>query len=216
MVYRRRPSSPLKTISSAKSLRCPGVYHRAAKGLTLLEVMIAMFIFMVGIVGVLAAMPTGINSALWVIFQDSAINLAHSKLSEFRRDRVDPAVDLKPMAGGYLPSSAGHSVPGMQEGTNTSPVDADGIPWRDFDHNPGDPYQYYDNITGYEWKVVVTDMANGSPPAGDPQPPLNYFFPINSAATSPIGLKKVSVTIRMRNTTREMRFSQLMFAYGQL
>jgi prepilin-type N-terminal cleavage/methylation domain-containing protein len=189
------------------------------KGLTLLEVMIAMFIFLVGIVGVLAAMPTGINSALWVIFQDSAINLSHSKFAEFRRDRADPGGGPQPnltaTAGGYLPAS-GVYTPGFQEPPNTSPMEADNIQWRDFAHNPGEPYQYYDNISGYEWKVVVTDMDNGVPPVTDPQPPAGYLYPVNSGAASPIGLKKVSVVIRMKSTTRQMKFSQLMFAWGQL
>lgn len=61
------------------------------RGLTLIECMLAMFIFMIGIVGVLAALPMGVNSATQVVMQDAAIHLAHSKFSEFRRDRVDPA-----------------------------------------------------------------------------------------------------------------------------
>ena len=181
------------------------------KGLTLLEVLIAMFIFLVGIVGVLAAMPTGINSALWVIFQDSAINLSHSKFSEFRRDRVDPAVDLIATAGGYLPTASGAPIPGKQEGYNTT-----GAPWRDFAHDPGDAYQYYDNIENYEWMVDVADVDNGAPPGSDPQPPPGYLYPVNSAGASSIGLKKVTITVRMKHTTRQMKFSQLMFAYGPL
>ena len=49
--------------------------RRRARGMTLMEVLIALFIFMVGIVGVLAALPTGVNAATWVIFQDAAIHL---------------------------------------------------------------------------------------------------------------------------------------------
>src|SRR5471030_2484590 len=95
---------------------------RGAPGLTLLEVMIAMFIFLVGIVGVLAAMPTAVSSATAVIFQDCAIHLSHSKFAEFRRDRADPAVDLQPSSGGYLPNGSGPYTPGKQEPYNAEPA----------------------------------------------------------------------------------------------
>lgn len=184
------------------------------RGLTLLEVMIAMFIFLVGIVGVLAAMPTGINSALWVVFQDASIHLAHSKFAEFRRDRVDPAVDLIATSGGYLPTG-GVYVPGTQEPPNVGTGDGD--PWRDFAHNPGDPYQYFDDIQKYEWRVEVADVDQGNGGAtAQPQAPAGFFYPTNVNTASSIGLKRVSVTIRMKGTSRELRFSQLMFAYGQL
>ena len=182
---------------------------RNSRGLTLLEVLIAMFIFLVGIVGVLAAMPTGINSATWVIFQDSAIHLSHSKFAEFRRDRVDPAVQLQPAAGGYLPAGA-TIVPGQQEPYNSS-----GAPWRDFAHSPGDTYQYYDDIERYEWKVEATQQIDNGLGSGDVPLPADYTFPTNSN-NSARGLRRVDITIRMKNTTREMRFSQFMYAYGQL
>ena len=194
---------------------------QAKRGLTLLEVMIAMFIFLVGIVGVLAAMPTGINSALWVIFQDASIHLAHSKFAEFRRDRVnlfagDPQPNLTPSGGGYLPSG-GSYVHGCQEPPNGSPPDADNIPFRDFAHDPGDPYQYFDDIQRYEWKVEMADIdaGNGGATAA-PQAPAGFFYPTTTAAASNINLKRVSITIRMKGTTRELRFSQLMYSYGQL
>jgi hypothetical protein len=178
-----------------------------------MEVIIAMFIFLVGIVGVLAAMPTGINSAEWVIFQDCAIHLSRSKFAEFRRDRIDPDPnngDLKP-GSTYLPGS-GTYVPGCQEPYNTN----DGNPWRDFASAPGQPYQYYPDITLYEWKVDVlsVDVGAGSVPTAPP----NYFFPVNTGTqtATPINLWLVSVTIRMKGTSREMRFSQYMMAYGQL
>jgi len=183
------------------------------RGLTLLEVIIAMFIFLIGIVGVLAAMPTGINSATWVIFQDSAIHLAHSKFAEFRRDRVDPAVDLKPSAGGYLPTNTPY-VAGKQEPFNT-----DGDPWRDFAHSSvtGDPYQYFEDIDRYEWSVDATQAVdNGKGVAGDVPVPANFYFPANTGTTSLIQLYRVDINIRMKGTTRQMRFTQYMYSYGQL
>ena len=183
--------------------------RRTPRGLTLLEVMIAMFIFLVGIVGVLAAMPTGINSATWVIFQDSAIHLSHSKFAEFRRDRVDPAVHLQPSAGGYLPSNPVY-VPGNQEIYNT-----DGAPWRDFAHGPGDPYQYFEDIDRYEWCVDATQLVDNGAGTGDIPVPAAFFYPTYTN-NSRIGLFRVDVTIRMKSTTRQMRFTQYMFSYGQL
>lgn len=186
----------------------------APRALTLLEVIIAMFIFLVGIVGVLAAMPTGINSAEWVIFQDCAIHLSRSKFAEFRRDRVDPdpnTGDLQPKPGGYLPTT-GTYVPGMQE-----PFNSDGDPWRDFAAAPGQPYQYYPDIDRYEWRVECQSVDGG--PGTLPVAPVNFVYPINSATptqATPICLWRVSITIRMKGTSREMRFSQYMFAYGQL
>src|SRR5690348_5952040 len=120
---------------------------RRSAGMTLLEVMIAMFIFLVGVLGVLASVPTGINAAATVILQDAAIHLAHSKFAEFRRDRIDPNVDLDASSGsGYLPASG--YTPGKQE-----PINATGAPWRDFAHDPGQPYEFFDDIQKYEWSV---------------------------------------------------------------
>jgi hypothetical protein len=182
------------------------------RGLTLLEVIIAMFIFLVGIVGILAAMPTGINSAEWVIFQDCAIHLSRSKFAEFRRDRIDPDPslgDLKPTPGGYLPTTGAYT-PGKQEPYNT----LDGDPWRDFASAPGQTYQYYPDIDRYEWKVesVPVDAGAGAVPSA----PANYFFPVSSPNPTALNLFQVSISIRMKGTTREMRFSQYMMAYGQL
>jgi prepilin-type N-terminal cleavage/methylation domain-containing protein len=183
--------------------------RKNARGLTLLEVMIAMFIFLVGIVGVLAAMPTGINSATWVIFQDAAIHLSHSKFAEFRRDRVDPAIDLAPSGGGYLPSSSGGFTPGQQE-----PINENGAPWRDFASAPGQTYQYFDDIARYEWRVETADIDNGT--VGSPATPPNFFFPVAASSATALALKRVSIVIRMKRTTREMKFTQYMYAYGAL
>src|SRR6185503_16065029 len=104
---------------------------RANRGVTMMEVLIALFIFMVGIVGVLAAIPTGVNSAEWVIFQDAGIHLAHSKFTEFRRDRADPFVDLVD-GSSYMPGTiGGANTPGVQENKNGNPGN-----WRDFAHAP--------------------------------------------------------------------------------
>ena len=188
-------------------------HARGAPGLTLLEVMIAMFIFLVGIVGVLAAMPTGVSSATAVIFQDCAIHLAHSKFAEFRRDRVDPAADLTPSASGYLPNGSGPYTPGKQDPYNAEP--ADPFQWRDFAAAPGQTYQYFDDIWKYEWRVETgfVDLGAGAAPTA----PAGTFFPVNAGTANPqFPLYRVSIVIRMKHTTREMKFTQYMYAYGPL
>ena len=180
------------------------------RGLTLLEVLLAMFIFVVGILGVLAALPTGVNSATWVIFQDAAIHLSNSKFAEFRRDRVDPAVDLQ-SGSAYLPGS-GSYVAGQQEPFNT----LDGAPWRDFASVPGAPYQYFDDIQRYEWKVESELVDNVTNPGTGPQPQNGYYFPVVVKTQGKLKLSRVSVSIRMKTTSREMKFTQLFISYGKL
>ena len=169
---------------------------RRRRGMTLLEVMLAMFIFIVGIVGVLAAMPTGVTSAEWVIFQDAAIQLAHSKFSEFRRDRVDPQTDL---------TNAAYLGP-----VNSSSV---GGPWRDFPHGPGDPYEHFDDIERYEWKVQLTAVSASN--AGSPAPPTGTYFP-STAGGSNLELTSVCVVVHLKGTSREICFTQLMYDYGRI
>lgn len=163
--------------------------------MTLLEVIIAMFIFLVGIVGVLAAMPSGVNSALWVIFQDASLHLAHSKFAEFRRDRVDPNTDLV-TGSAYMTS--------RQE-----PVNSSGAPWHDFASAPGDTYQYFDDIGRYEWSLDTDNVCAGS--GNVPKAPPGTFYPDKSG--NPLNLKRVTLIVRMKGTTREFRFTQYMTAY---
>lgn len=165
------------------------------RGITLLEVIISMFIFLVGIVGVLAAMPAGVNSAIWVIFQDASLHLAHSKFSEFRRDRVDPVADL-------INGSA--YMAAKQEPNNSS-----GAPWHDFASAPGQTYQYFDDITRYEWSIDSGDVFAGS--GAVPKAPAGTFYP--DKAGNPINLKRITVVVRMKGTTREFRYTQYMVAY---
>ncbi len=173
-------------------------FAASRRGMTLFEVLIALFIFTIGIVGVLMAIPSGVFTASTVIFQDAAIQLAHSKFAEFRRDRVDPAVDLTNAA--YL-----------------GPVNSSfNGPWRDFPHDravPTDSYSYFDDIERYEWKLDMEPISAGL--AGTPTPPPNYFFP-NPAGNSNIGLTRVSVIVQMKGTKRQFRFMQYMYAYGRV
>src|SRR5579884_3781254 len=143
------------------------------RGLTLVELLIAMFLFLVGIIGVLAAFPTGVDSALFVVLQDASIHLAHSKFAEFRRDRIDPAVDLVPDGpNGYLPTGGTYTA-GKQEPCNES-----GAPWRDFASGPGQPYEYFDDITKYEWRVETSPVAASA--TASPAPPAGFYFPDQS------------------------------------
>lgn len=176
----------------------------SSRGMTLLEVMIAMFIFLVGIVGVLAAIPSGISSAEWVIFQDASIHLAHSKLSEFRRDRADPAVDL--IAGSaYLIGKHGkESAGGWHEFFYSNATDAN-----QFDN---DAYKYFDDINRYEWRVEQkTQYASVTSP-DDPQPPTGFVAPVSQPAAN-YGVSKITVIVHMKGTSREFRFNQYMIKY---
>jgi type II secretory pathway pseudopilin PulG len=178
--------------------------RKSAKGITLLEIIVALFIFMVGIVGVLAALPTGINSALWVITQDAAIHLAHSKFAEFRRDRKNPAVDLV-SGSAYLPSG-GSYVAGAQE-----PINSSGAPWRDFASASGQPYEFFDDITKYEWRVDTGPVY--ASPTGTPAPTDYCLAPSTSSSGTPLNLTRVTIEVRMKGTTRSFKFSQYMAAY---
>jgi len=177
-----------------------------SRGMTLLEVMIAMFIFLVGIVGVLAAIPSGINSAEWIIFQDAAIHLAHSKFSEFRRDRVDPATDL-PSGGVSAYLDTRHGKP-----------DADG--WRCFVYdNPGDAnsfdnaaYKYFDDIHRYIWRIEQAQQYVSAASSAPPNPPAGHLGPVSSPATA-VGVYKITVYVRMKGTSREFRFNQYFVKY---
>jgi Tfp pilus assembly protein PilV len=175
-------------------------------GMTLFEVLIAMFIFMVGIVGVLAALPTGVTSAEWVIFQDAAIHLSRSKFSEFRRDRINPPIDLKE-ASTYMVN--------CQEPPNGS---AD--KFHDFDSKPGSTYQYFDDITRYEWKVVQDPLTKsvGIGAAGAiPTPPADYQVPLLPGVNgTDIGLWHVTIIIRQKGTSRELEFTQYMTDYNRV
>jgi hypothetical protein len=164
--------------------------RRLRRGLTLLEVLLALFILLVGIVGVLAALPTGIESAHNVIFQDVAIHLAHSKFAEFRRDRINPRLDLVE-GSAYL--AARHE-----------PVNASGGGWRDFAHEANGAYKDFDGIERYEWRVEQKELQSVGV--------SEAFTPQHNAGTD-IGVTRVSLAARMKGAFREFRFTQYMAAY---
>ena len=171
---------------------------------TLLEVLVALFILLLGVVGVLAAMPTGVANAEWVIFQDAAINLGHSKFAEFRRDRANPGSDLQngspyldnmaPVLAGdvnnYRPFISAAASPAVQQAS---------------------PYYFFDEIWNYAWKVDVQ--------------PVNYG--VNNQptfASTNINCYAVTVTIRIGGAKatgvsnpnthwRSFSFTQIMTPY---
>ncbi|HYF51761.1 MAG TPA: prepilin-type N-terminal cleavage/methylation domain-containing protein [Planctomycetota bacterium] len=168
--------------------------RRQPHGLTLLEVMLALFIFVVGIVGVLAAIPTGVRSAEQVILQDASIHLAHSKFAQFRRDRVDPLVDL---------------ISGSAYMTNKQePLNSSGD-CRDF--KLGFDVDNFDDIQRYEWKVEVKPVKGKD--AGIAAAP-GHLAPSDTAGTAMMQLASVQVTVRQKGTDDEFTFTQYMFSYG--
>ena len=183
---------------------CLRVEHRAghglpARGMTLLEVVIAMFIFLVGIVGVLGAMPTGVSAAHTVIFQDAAIHLSRSKFAEFRRDRIDPRVDLV-IGSTYL--DAGSAPPRKQEPQNGNPGG-----WRDFAHTPGDAYENFDR---YQWLVEQSDLKPVCVDTGNNNVPAIGIAP----GVVDVSLTQVTLVIGLKGSKREFRFTQYMYSYG--
>ena len=171
-------------------------YRSITSGLTLLEVLIALFIFLVGIVGALAALPPAISSAQMVILQDASIHLAHSKFAEFRRDRVDPLTDL--MEGSAYMNS-------RQEPVNAS---SNG-PWHDFAHSPGDAYEFFDDIDHYEWRVDK-DRFKQVGVGGD------GMSPVEGSGRPLSKLARVAVIVHLKNTHKEFLFSQYMYASGRV
>jgi type II secretory pathway pseudopilin PulG len=159
------------------------------RGMTLIEVLIAMFILFVGVLGVLAALPTGVEAASWVTLQDAAINLSSSKFAEFRRDRVDPG-----QMDSYLTSTFGA---------------ADGEGYRSFPHEPGDPFEFYADIERYEWKVQTTRM--GLSPRKTSSDGMRYYY--QPVTGSDLDLWGVLVIIRQKGTQRSFRFTQYMTSW---
>jgi prepilin-type N-terminal cleavage/methylation domain-containing protein len=170
----------------------------ASRGMTLIEVLIALFIFLVGIVGLLAAMPTGVNTAEKVIFQDAAIHLSRSKFAEIRRDRIDPRVDLLD-GSNYMdpPSPPRHH----------EPVNGSLQKWRDFAHGPGDTYENFDEIERYQWRIDPVALNNVGTDVGN-----NYVPKVNGGTD--VGLTRVVIIIGLKGTKIEYRFTQYICAYG--
>jgi prepilin-type N-terminal cleavage/methylation domain-containing protein len=171
--------------------------RQAPRGFTILEILIAMFIMLVGLVGVLGAMPVGITSAEWVVFQDASIHLAHSKFDEFSRDRVNPGTDLQPSSA-YLMTNHGPF--------NSSPTGE----WRDFPYAVNETYEFFDDINRYEWKLETANLGTGT--GGTPAPPSGVVGPIDGGGDD-IGLRRVTVVVHLKGTSREFRFSQYLYAY---
>ncbi|MCW8129145.1 MAG: prepilin-type N-terminal cleavage/methylation domain-containing protein [Planctomycetota bacterium] len=172
---------------SASNIRRPV----GSRGVTLIEIMVAMFVFLIGVVGVLAALPTGIDSAALVIFQDAAIHLSASKFAEFRRDRIDPAADLQD-GSAYMASS--------QEPKNGS---AGG--YRDFAHASGQAYEYFSDVERYEWRVVESELTNvgvGTDALGKPAPV--------EGGGDALPVTRVALDLHLKGTKRNFRFVQYM------
>jgi len=160
------------------------------RGLTLMEVLIAMFVFLVGIIGALAVLPVGISNATRVIFQDAAIHLSSSKFAEFRRDNVNPLADLAD-GSGYM-------------GLRQEPPNGNTGGWRDFAHVPGDTYEFFDDIERYEWRVDQ-DLLK---PVGQGQDELGNVAPVEGGGGAALDLARVTIVIHLKGVKREHRFTQ--------
>ncbi|MCW8129026.1 MAG: prepilin-type N-terminal cleavage/methylation domain-containing protein [Planctomycetota bacterium] len=179
----------------------------ARRGLTLIEILIALFVLLIGVMGILAAMPTGIDSAQKVVFLDASVHLSRSKFAEFRRDRIDPRVDLLD-GSGYM--DAALAPPRGQEQKNGN---AGG--WRDFAHGAGETYEYFDDIERYQWLVDQGELrsvgldSNATPAAPNTSP----YVPVVNAGAD-VGLTRVTIVINLKGTKKEQRYTQYMYSYG--
>ncbi len=165
---------------------------RRPYGFTLVEIMIALFLMLIGVVGVLAAMPTGVGEANWVVFQDAAINLAHSKFAEFRRDRMDP------------------SQPGWQSYLDLQSIaGADGFrPFLPPNANASNPYYFFDDIVKYSYRVISSQQVDVPQNVGGV--PVNVPYAVGNPT---ITCYIVTIIVRMSGGTRTFQFKQLMTPY---
>ena len=170
---------------------------RRDAGMTMMELLIALFIFLVGVVGLVAAMPTGVSSATKVVFQDAAVHLSRSKYAEFRRDRVNPRVDLLDGA----PYMDGTPPIRRQEPKNGNPGG-----WRDFAHGPGDTYEHFDDIDRYQWRLDQAALQMVGLDTG-----ANNVPKVNGGTDQ--GLTRVTLIINLKGTKNEHRFTQYMYSY---
>jgi len=191
-----------------------------ARGLTLMEVLIAMFIFLVGIVGVLSAIPAGVSTAENVILMDCSIHLAHSKFSEFRRDRVNPVIDLVD-GSAYMIAKQGPLATRPDGSAHPDQTDSDvgthGV-WRDFAYvNATDTYHWFDEIQRYDWRVDQDILNNKIPGKGqaDNGPntscPPGFYHPVMGGQD--IGLRSIQISVRLKGSARMFQFTQYMYAY---
>ncbi len=157
----------------------------------MVEVLIAMFVFLIGIVGVMAAMPVGIDSAALVIFQDASIHLSASKFAELRRDQIDPATDL-------LDGSA--YMTARQE-----PLNGNTGNYRDFAHAAGDAYENFGDIERYEWKVDTTQLKTIGVGTDD----LGRPAPVENAGTA-LPVTRVTLDLHLKGSKRHFRYTQYM------
>jgi len=167
------------------------------RGMTMIELLIALFIFLVGVVGLVAAMPTGVNSAQKVVFQDAAVHLSRSKFAEFRRDRVNPRVELvdgAPYMDGTPPARRQELKNGNAGG------------WRDFAHDPGGTYEHFDDIDRYQWRIEQPALQLVGLDTG-----ANNVPKVNAGLDQ--GLTRVIFVIGRKGTKNEYRFTQYMYSY---
>jgi prepilin-type N-terminal cleavage/methylation domain-containing protein len=161
--------------------------RRQPKGVTLIEILVALFIFLVGICGVLVAIPTGVKSAEWVILQDAAIHLAHSKFAEFRRDR--------------MPWGPGQKYADLDAYLNARHEPLNSNNYREFAHGKGEAFEAFDDVDHYEWKAEAVPVYKD----GTATP--------SHTGGADLSLWKVIICVRIHKSAREFQFTQYMFPY---
>ena len=194
-------------------------------GLTLMEVLVAMFIVSIGVIGVMASLPVGIDTAQQIIVQDNSINLAMSKFAEFRRDRIDPA---SAGLGTYhaqmlIQYNARHGGAGDKYRTDICQGRVGCLNyygWHDFEKLEGDPFIHFPDIEEYEWRLlrdghraVEPQRIDGAGGAGD-----DYYAPdlgasVDTGGVSTIGLYLVTIQVRKKKTSKVFFFKTFLTKY---
>ena len=202
----------------------PADYERRAgreEGLTLVEVLVALFILSVGVIGVLATIPVGVDTAQTIIVQDNAVTLSQSKLGEFRRDRIVPG---EPGLAGYHAFMKANYDLRKGNGSYATNIcwpscDNTYYKWHKFECGEEDAYTNFADIEEYEWRIVgskhvaIEKVAiEGSGGPGD-----IYYVPRLTATlanfNSSIGLYRINIEVRKIKTTKVFDFDTYMTSY---
>ena len=213
--------------ANGKTASFCGPRREGEAGLTLIEVLVAIFIVSIGVIGVMATIPVGVDTAQQIIIQDNAVTLCQSKFAEFRRDRINPG---EAALGSYhnacrIRYDAVHGGGAYQAHACQDRAGCNNFyRWHDFPHQQGDDYENFADIGEYEWRVVegghrVVDQEKVAGPGQENGDPDDYWVPKLGAKvadvgdTSPIKLYLVTVQIRKKRTAKTFRFQTYMTWY---
>jgi len=210
-------------MKAAEKTRLPGPRGLAREGgLTLIEVLVAMFILSIGVIGVLAALPVGIDTAQEIIIQDNSLAISQSKWGEFRRDRINPG-ELG-LASYHAACAAAYNARhgGGAYGSNVCRSGCGGsfYSWHSFESDTGDAFENFADIVEYEWRLradkhqAVENFQVVGPAGGTDV----YYVPtlgarVDAGGVSSIGLYRMVLDIRKKQTQKRFTYETFMTSY---